>query len=184
VRALDLNIDYAFRSDTWGSWDFSTTGTFFLSYKFQATPFQAYYQFAGHTTNAGVSAQGTIPGYRFYTTATWRKGDWGVTLGHTYIPEVVDIGPGGLTFITSTVLTRQPVDSYHSVDAVVNYTVPEKRVQSMLGWLKGMRLSVGVNNAFDEQPPLAPQAWNDNNADISTYNPIGRLWYFSASVKY
>lgn len=184
VRALDLNIDYAFRSDTWGNWDFSTTGTFFLSYKFQATPFQAYYQFAGHTTNAGVSAQGTIPGYRFYTTATWRKGDWGVTLGHTYIPEVVDIGPGGLTFLTSTVLTRQPVDAYHSVDAVVNYTVPEKRMQSMLGWLKGMRLSVGVNNAFDEQPPLAPQAWNDNNADISTYNPIGRLWYFSASVKY
>jgi iron complex outermembrane receptor protein len=96
----------------------------------------------------------------------------------------VDIGTGGLTFVTSTTLTRRTVEAYNTLDLVVNYTVPAARAQSLLGYLKGMRFSVGVNNLADEPPPLAPQAWNDNNADISTYSPIGRLWYVSASVKF
>jgi iron complex outermembrane receptor protein len=33
-------------------------------------------------------------------------------------------------------------------------------------------------------PPLAPQAYTDNNADVSTYSPIGRLVYLTASVKF
>lgn len=183
VEALDVAISYNLPTSA-GTWDFSTTGTYFLSYQFQATPFQSYYQFAGHTTNGGVSSQGTIPGFRFYTTASWRKGNWSATIADTYIPEVVDIGPGGLTFAQSTTLQRVPVDSYHSVDLSVNYSIPAKTTEGWMSWLSGVKFTVGVNNVFDEMPPLAPQAWNDNNADISTYNPIGRLWYFSASAKF
>jgi hypothetical protein len=34
-------------------------------------------------------------------------------------------------------------------------------------------------------PPLAPQAFGgDVGADLATYNPIGRLWYLSAGLKF
>ncbi len=183
VKALDLSASYNLPTSI-GTWDFTTTGTFFLSYKFQAIPSQPYYEFAGFTTNAGVSSQGTIPDYRFYTTISWRKGNWSALIGDTYIPSVTDIGTGGSTFANSTTLKPVPVDSYNAVDLALNYTIPQKTTQDWSHWLRGMKFTVGVNNVFDEQPPAAPQAWNDNNADISTYSPIGRLWYFSASVKF
>ena len=184
VQALDVNVNYLWRSDSLGTFDLTTTGTFFLSYEFQATPFQQYYQFAGHTTNAGVSSQGTIPGYRFYNNVSWRKGNWTAFVGHTYVPSVIDIATGGITFVQSATATRQTVPSYSTVDLAVGYAVPESTTRELLSWFKGMRVTVGVNNAGDKQPPAAPQAWTDNNADISTYSPIGRLWYVSAAVKF
>ena len=47
-----------------------------------------------------------------------------------------------------------------------------------------MRILVGVNNMFDRMPPRAAQAFTDNNADVATYSPLGRLWYVTASVKF
>jgi hypothetical protein len=34
-------------------------------------------------------------------------------------------------------------------------------------------------------PPSAPQAFGgDVGADLATYNPVGRLWYVSAGLKF
>jgi iron complex outermembrane receptor protein len=33
-------------------------------------------------------------------------------------------------------------------------------------------------------PPLSPQAFTDNNADVASYSPIGRLIYASAGIKF
>ena len=43
--------------------------------------------------------------------------------------------------------------------------------------MREARIAVGVNNMFDRRPPAAPRAFPDNGADVSTYSPIGRLWY-------
>jgi iron complex outermembrane recepter protein len=43
---------------------------------------------------------------------------------------------------------------------------------------------MGVNNIFNRMPPLAPQAYTDNDADVSTYSPIGRLLYVMGRVKF
>ncbi len=184
VQALDINVNYLWRSESLGTFDLTSTGTFFLKFEFQATPFERFYQFAGHTSANGVSAQGTIPGYRFYNTVAWHKGNWNATIGHTYIPAVVDIGTGGSTFVQSATARRIAVPSYSTVDLSLGYTVPPSLTKGWMEWVKGMRVTVGVNNLGDKQPPLAPQAWTDNNADVSTYNPIGRLWYVSAGLKF
>lgn len=183
VRALDINLDYAFSTDAFGKFDISTTGTFFIDYKFQALPSQSYYEYAGHTTNGGTGSQGTIPGYRFYTSAQWEMGDFAVLVGNTFIPEVTDIGTGGIGFATSTTLTRRPVDSYMDWDVQVSYRVNAKG-NSALRWLDGLMLTVGANNLFDEDPPLSPQAWNESNVDISTYGVLGRLVFVKAGMKF
>jgi iron complex outermembrane receptor protein len=49
---------------------------------------------------------------------------------------------------------------------------------------RNMKFTVGVNNVFDEMPPLARQAFTEANADISTYSPIGRLAFASAQYRF
>ena len=42
--------------------------------------------------------------------------------------------------------------------------------------------ALGVNNIADRMPPLAPRAFLDNNADVATFSPIGRLIYLTVAV--
>jgi hypothetical protein len=48
-----------------------------------------------------------------------------------------------------------------------------------------MKLRVGVNNAFNEMPPVAMNAFPATNADTGDYNgPIGRLYFVDASYRF
>ena len=185
VKALDLAVNYAFPATSYGKFRAGTTGTFFIDYKFQALPSQPYYEYAGHVTNGGTGAQGAIPGMRWYTTFDWSDGPWSAMLGNTYIDALTDLGPGGITFASSATLRRQPVASYSSWDAAVSYVFTKSPADAgWRRWLGGMKVTLGVNNLTDKMPSLSPQAFNESNADVSTYSPIGRLWYVSAQYKF
>ena len=141
---------------------------------------QAFYNYAGFATNGGTGVQGTIPKYSFYTTLDWQYGNWDVNLGNTYMSAVTDIGPGGLVYATSKTLKPLSVSSYTTWDLRVGYA----RDLEASGLVKGWSVGAGINNLFDRMPPRAPQAFTDNNADVSTYSPIGRLVYAMASIKF
>jgi outer membrane receptor protein involved in Fe transport len=52
-------------------------------------------------------------------------------------------------------------------------------------WTDGMTLRVGVNNAFNEVPPIAPYQLETTRADISAYNGgIGRMFFVDVSYKF
>lgn len=186
VEALDVTVSYDIPWDDYGRFRFDTTGTFFLDYLFQALPSQPYYEYANHVTNGGTGSQGTTPGTHFYTTLTYSKGPWDVVVGNTYIGEMTDIGPGGITFATSTTLTRRPVAAYSVWDLGISYEFGRKAVmgKGASGYLKGLRLTAGINNVGDKMPIETPQAYNESNADVSTYNPIGRFYYLSAKYAF
>ena len=167
VRAYDLLAEYVFPASPAGRFTLMTTGTYFQTYKFQALPDQPYFEYAGFATNGGTGVQGTLPRYRLYSTLHWEREGWEATVANSYIPSVTDIGVGGIVFATSTTLRPIKVSSYTSWDVSGGYTAR--------GILKGMRVLVGVNNIANRMPPLAPQAFTDNNADVATYSPIGRL---------
>ena len=116
-----------------------------------------------------------MPRWRTYSTLHWTRDAWEATLANTYIPSVTDIGPGGIVFATSTTLRAQRVASYSIWDVSGGYTAKI---------LKGVRVRAGVNNIANKMPPLAPQAFTDNNADVATYSPIGRLYFASLEVKF
>ena len=85
-------------------------------------------------------------------------------------------------YANSKTLKPMPVPSYLSWDLRAAYTqdTPNSRVQQIKGW----SAALGVNNIANRMPPLAMQAYTDNNADVSTYSPIGRLLYLTGSVKF
>jgi iron complex outermembrane receptor protein len=185
VKALDVAVNYELPWKDFGRFNVGTTGTFFLDYKFQALPSQPYFEYAGHVTNGGTGAQGVVPGMRWFSTIGWNRGAWSAALANTHIDGVTDIGPGGITFASSTVLQRRPVTSASIWDATLGYTFTKSAIDSgFRRWVGGLRLTVGVNNFTDRMPSISPQAFNESNADVSTYSPVGRLWYVSAQYKF
>ncbi len=185
VRAFDVHAAYRRQTDT-GAWELETTGTFFNSFRFQATPLEPFYEYAGTATRGGTGSQGTIPRERFYTTATWRRAAWHATLGHTYVSSVIDSATGGSTFaaaLAGGTRRRVPVEAFSAFDAMVGWEAPA-RAGARRRWCDGLSVSLGVNNFANRRPSLAPQAFDDNNADIATYDPIGRLWHVRAGVTF
>ena len=142
----------------------------------QETPLQPYYDYVGTASGGGSTSQGTIPRWKTYTTLNWNYRGYDVTVGQTYIPTVEDIGPGG-AFATAPV----EVSSYQQYDAIVGYDFAKSTVR----WLGKLKVRVGVNNAFNEQPPVAAAAFPSTNADVGDYGgPIGRLYFVDATYKY
>ena len=181
-RSINLAGEYELRLKEMGVVTFATNGAIFLHYLFQALPGQQFYEYAGYVTNGGTGVQGTVPKYHFYSSVNWNIQKFDLTVGNNFLSAVSDIGPGGIVFATSTTLKTKPVPSYLSWDLRAAYTqdAPNPKVQQIKGW----SVALGVNNIANRMPPLATQAYTDNNADVSTYSPIGRLMYLMGSVKF
>ncbi len=180
VRAWNASAEYYWEAGDIGNFTLGTLGTVFQSYKFQALPYQKFYEYAGYATNGGTGVQGTLPKYRFYTTLDWATDHWGATLGNTFVSSVRDIGAGGIVYETSKTLKAVPVSSYMSWDIRLSYKGDPVRTVGVKGW----DLALGVNNFTNRMPPLSPQAFNDNNADVATYSPLGRLVYATLQAKF
>ena len=184
LKAVDVSANYEFSRAEFGKFNLSTAGTFFLDYQFQALPTQSYYEYAGHVTTLN-EGQGTIPGMKWYSTLAWSRNRWAAALNHTYVASVVDLGAGGIVFAGSTSLRRLPVPSYTTWDASVSHSFRNLALPGGRKLVSELRLTLGVNNLADAMPPAAPQAFGgDVGADLATYNPVGRLWHLSASVRF
>jgi len=171
LRTFDMTVDYVHHTERHGDFTVSSLLTYLQSYKYQALPFQPFFEFAGVVSNS-PQAGGTQPHWRAYTTLEWANGPWEALLANNYIEAVKDEGAGGFTFANGNVQALT-TSSYSTFDARLAYKFGETEALR----LKEAKIAVGVNNMFDRRPPAAPKAFPDNGADVSTYSPIGRLWY-------
>jgi len=164
-----LGLDYILPWNEHGSWELSSKGAVFDSFKFQRRPGDSYQQYAGAASNIGVFA-GTLPRYRFYSTLNWSLQNLSITLANTYISSVEDEGAAG----TSPGIR---VPSYSVWDLRGSYT-----------WTLGagggddgnqLTVALGVNNLDNKMPPIFPRSFSNQftTSDIGTYSPIGRLVY-------
>ena len=72
------------------------------------------------------------------------------------------------------------VDAWYTTDISADYTFGND-----VKYLAGARVSLGVNNVFNKMPPVDPTIYGSySNADISTYNPIGRFIYVDLRFKF
>jgi len=175
-HSYTIDASYVVASDRHGTFTVSTAGAIFTDFDFQDLPGNPYIQYAGATNNAGGSGGfgGTLPRYRFFTSFDWTYQNVDLTLSNTYVASTVDTGVNGTS--TPTI----PVASYYTFDTRAAYEFPLSRLHD------GSKLTVaiGVNNIANRMPPLAPRAFLDNNADVSTFSPIGRLVYGTLSFTF
>jgi iron complex outermembrane receptor protein len=124
-------------------------------------------QGAGTSNNASVFG-GTLPRYRVYTTLDWIYHDLNLSVANTFASGVEDTGGSGT-------LAPIRVSDYSTWDLRAAYAWHN-------GKFKDLKLAIGVNNVTDRMPPMDPRVFTDNNVDVSTYSPIGRLVYGTVSI--
>lgn len=160
----DLRIDYVYDTKTWGRFNASIAGTYIRSYVQQSLPTTAPADFSG-----SFSGTSSYPRWRTYTSLDWTFKDWVVGASQTYIPSMDDIGGVAVA----------KVDSYQTFDVRASYAFRSWNSH----WLKGLRLTVGVNNLFSADPPYIGSE-QDQFRDVNTYDMFGRTYYVSASYKF
>jgi len=181
AKFYDTSIDYVVKTDSFGKFDFGVTGTVYDSYMIQAIPSENYYQYAGSVSTNGaivVGVGGTIPRWKTYSSIEWSLHGFDAVVGQTFIPEVVDIGTGG-----SSQNAPLHVPSYDQYDFALGYDFGRAKVGGQ--FLQGLSIRVGVDNAFNYMPPVAPYGLQESLADIGSYNgAVGRLWYADLEYKF
>lgn len=190
VKTIDGNLGYSTPLSNGSRLSFNSAIAIFLSYKFQVLPGTPFYEYAGKASNGGTGVQGILPKVHTYSSLDWTSGPFDLTIAHTFISKVRDLGVGGVTFATNSAKSPPTsfagtIAAYHVFDARVAYSM-----DNLPGHPSGFTLAVGMNNVFNRRPPISTNvntpsaAYTDLPADVSTYSPIGRLTYVQASVKF
>lgn len=172
LSGLDVELAYTWNASSLGRFDVSVAGLWYKSFSYQALPTDSERETAGRATYWN----GTIPRWRSYSTFSWSRGSWRGTLGWTYIPAVTDDESDPME--TDSRFDRQ-VEAYNAIDLYVSYAF-----RSNWKFLRGLSVRVGANNVFNETPPMAGTTFSESNADIATYNPIGRFMFMEARYKF
>jgi iron complex outermembrane recepter protein len=186
IKGYDASVVYDVPTNSFGKFELNSTITVYDSYLIQILPTQNYFQYAGHVStiasnteneSSGGGEGGTIPRWKTYTSITWKYKGVELLAAQTFIPQVTDIGSGG-----ADESPPLKVASFQQWDFALTYKLSALHWSH---WTDGLKVRVGVNNAFDYEPPVAPYLLLDSIADVSTYNgPIGRMFYTDISYKF
>ena len=203
VEGMDMTAVYELPTENWGKFTFSGGWNHFFSWKAQPGTGQPFNSFLGNYNNGTLPlAPGAIPWNKAFLRAEW---DWRHFLfGATgnYVGDFRD-DPA-----FDSIARDEPrnVPSYITLDMQLSYefvkpaaepmptvkdskdskSVMQPAADTSSIWqrmLWGTTLTVGVNNAFDRQPPSVIGAFNDNY-DTSLYSIRNRYWYVSLKKKF
>jgi len=172
LSGIDLKVHYTWNSDQLGRFDFSLAGAWYNSYSYIDLPGNPETETAGFATNFN----GTIPEWMTYTSVVWSRGKWRANLGWTHIPEVEDVNADPAE---TDVRFDSVIEAYNSFDVGVAYTFGSESAM-----LNGLSVRLGANNVLNEGMPMGGSTFTQSNADISTYNPVGRLMFIEARYRF
>ncbi|HVZ66197.1 MAG TPA: TonB-dependent receptor [Lacunisphaera sp.] len=158
---MDIGVKYGLDTG-YGRFDFSTTWAYLHKFQLQSSPGQPYTEYVG---NNGF---GTLPKYRSYTTLSWQKGAYSANLANTFIDSVQSFNDP--TF---------HVGSYSSVDILGSMDAGK-----VFQGLRGLNVTVGINNLFNRFPPTDANDFSDPPADTSIYSSIGRFYYVNFAYRF
>jgi iron complex outermembrane receptor protein len=161
ASGIDLTLHYKFDWASVAKFRVDSNTAYWLQYVFDGE------ELDGRATTTG----GTIPRWSNYTLITATRGNIEAFVGNRYIPKVN---------APEETSGRNFMESYDSVDLGVSYTF-DGRFASVL---KGLKVTLAVDNVTNSAPPLAPDTFTEANADTSTYNPVGRTYLVRADFKF
>jgi hypothetical protein len=151
VRYYDYGARYRLRTSELGSFSFSSSWTymgFYAARRFQNDPV--------------VSSVGrSLPRYRGQSSLFWQHRAWAASLSSTYIHRHRDLTRDGWE-----------VNRYHTFGSSLSYGWDKR---SRMG---DLRLTFGLDNMFDRQPPLDNSSVGYNQGLVG--RPGGRFAYLSA----
>ena len=113
---------------------------------------------------------GNFPRWKSTFTTNWSYENWDASFSTRYIHDVMETLNGWYNVDPAN--NYAPTNEPHKVDAQVIHDI---QVSYNLDAYKA-RLTLGIDNFTDEQPPFAYTGFNDNT-DVRTYETQGRFIY-------
>ena len=210
VQGMDMTATYEIPTERFGKFTLSGGWNHFFTWKAQPGVGE-FTSFLGNYNNGTLPlAPGAIPWNKAFVRSEWEWRHFDFIATVNYVGDFRDdpafsadqSAVGGPDF-TGRIRT---VPSYITLDMQLSYefvkpeaeplpTVKDSKdsknvmqpvAETSSIWqrmLWGTKLTVGVNDAFDRQPPSVLGAFNDNY-DTSLYTIRNRFWYVSLSKKF
>lgn len=173
IEGYDFSINWAIDVGA-SNFDLKFNAARLTKFNQQAGPFQQILIDAGEPVqNVGDLVQQEFrPEWRSTFLATWMMNQWGAGLSANYVGEVFDIQTVADSD-TDNPDAPLPVDSLLRVNAHVDYRLESDFADT--------RLRLGVRNLFDEDPPLADEAFGYEGA---LHSWMGRYLYVDVNVRF
>jgi outer membrane receptor protein involved in Fe transport len=179
AEGIDLQVEFAteapgdmpgqFRLSLLANWNLETHG--------QATGQSTEYECEGlFGSPCTIASLGGYPEYRTMTTLGYDLGDFTAQLQWHWIDEMENAFndyPRWWTELTGWPLAADTVDSTSYYDLNASWQVTES-----------LRITGGVINLTDEEPPLWGVQSGWFNTDTSMYDPLGRRYHLSMTWRF
>lgn len=166
TSGVDLQLDWRFKlaalgmPDNWGTFGVNAGANVTHSYQSQALPGDAIQEYKG-TVDLVIR-----PAWQLNTTFRYELGQGSASLHWRHIPAMKDV-----TSVTRPASPAAGVEKYDIFDLGLRYALT-----------KSVDLRAGINNLFNRDPALVPG--NQNLTLPSTYDIIGRAYYFGVRTKF
>ena len=171
IQGFDVDLRYRAPLMAWGRLTFGLAGTYYTTYDVQ-NPDGTFSGTVG-TALGNTASTGVIPRWKHYASLTWEQGPWSATLAQTYQTSYTD---------------QQFVDAAFAEVPSIRRTVGALSLwdlQSSYTGFRDVRLTLGVKNLFDRNPPVSNQITSFiSGFDPSYYDPRARFVYASVTYKF
>lgn len=158
---IDFGLRYRWTDSRLGDFNLLSNFVFVEDYEFDGE------ELANRATITG----GTVARWRNYSNISWQKGPFEGFVGFTYVPEVD---------APDQVSAKVKAESYSKVDVGVGFRFGNRFPK----FLQGLRVNAIVKNVGNEKPPVLGDTFTDANADVGTYDAVGRRYVISAELKF
>jgi len=177
VEGFDVAASYAWNTSGWGRFDAGVNATYMGSYMSSTVPGVAPIELIDAVLpgSAGDDAYLRWKAQAFVGWA-WKGLNARLTGNYTH----------GFDDLNGDPFTGLPfrVDSTLVYDAQVSYKLFPAKNRQDTAWYSDLKLTVGVNNAFDDDPPFVADGGNNSNGYPGfLYNDTGRFVYIGLEKK-
>lgn len=159
LSGLDLSVVYRLRDRTFGLIDFAFNAAHIARFADRFDPDSPTIDQAGLFTDEASGGNGALPDLKANLGVQWTHRNWTAAYTLHFVNALEELVP-----IEGTTRT---IDSWLTQDIQVSYGGPATA---------DIRVTIGLDNAFDAAPPFAAAAFNDSY-DARTYDITGRFWY-------
>lgn len=158
VEGYDFEVIYSKRTTNFGRFNSRNTATYTKFYGFTRTPSVA---------PANLAGRDGYPRWRLSSSLDWELKQHRAGLSYNFINRYGDFNRDGYE-----------VARYYTVGAYYGYDLPT----GISDWLNNTRVTVGVDNAFDKEPPLYYNGVGYDQGYIA--RPAGRFFYVGITKRF
>ncbi len=172
ASGFDVTVNYLLKTQNMGRFELSSAWSRLQSFKKAAVPGVPLVEMAGQDTGAGTGGQEGYLKWKGRVQLDWTHKNFSALLSANYTDGFADFDLDGEPF---------QVKSTWMYDAQTSYNFRD----SLGAWMKDTKLTVGVRNLFDKNPPLAFGGGGNNTGYPGyLYSAEGRFVYVSLNRKF